>query len=50
MICIELNLPLDARKSLDEAVRLDPENAYYNYALGSVALYGRDPDRAASLF
>jgi tetratricopeptide (TPR) repeat protein len=50
VICIELNLPLDARKSLDEAVRLDPENAYYNYALGSVALYGRDPDRALSYF
>lgn len=50
VICIELNLPLDARKSLDEAVRLDPGNAYYNYALGSVALYGRDPDRALPYF
>jgi tetratricopeptide (TPR) repeat protein len=41
MVCVELNLPIDARKSLDEAVRLDPENAYYNYALGAVAVHGR---------
>ena len=50
VVCIELNLPLEARKSLDEAVRLDPENAYYNYALGSVALHGRDPAQAIPYF
>lgn len=50
VICIELNLPLEARKSLEEAVRLDPENAYYNYALGSVALHGRDPAQAVPYF
>jgi tetratricopeptide (TPR) repeat protein len=50
VVCIELNLPLEARKSLDEAVRLDPENAYYNYALGSVALHGRDPEQAIPYF
>ena len=50
VVCIELNLPLDARKSLDEAVRLDPKNAYYNYALGSVALRGSDPAQAVPYF
>lgn len=50
IVCIELNLPLDARKSLDEAVRLDPKNAYYNYALGSVALHGSDPGQAVPYF
>jgi tetratricopeptide (TPR) repeat protein len=50
VVCVELNLPLEARKSLDEAVRLDPENAYYNYALGSVALHGRDPEQAIPYF
>jgi tetratricopeptide (TPR) repeat protein len=50
VVCIELNLPLEARKSLDEAVRLDPQNAYYNYALGSVALHGRDPAQAVPYF
>jgi tetratricopeptide (TPR) repeat protein len=50
VVCIELNLPLEARKSLDEAVRLDPENAYYNYALGAVAVSGRDPAQAIPYF
>lgn len=50
VVCIELNLPLEARKSLDEAVRLDPENAYYNYALGSVALRSRDSEQAVPYF
>ena len=50
VVCIELNLPLEARKSLDEAVRLEPENAYYNYALGAVAVNGRDPAQAIPYF
>jgi tetratricopeptide (TPR) repeat protein len=50
VVSIELNLPVEARKSLDEAVRLDPQNAYYNYALGSVALHGRDPGQAIPYF
>jgi tetratricopeptide (TPR) repeat protein len=50
VVCIELDLPLDARKSLDEAVRLDPKNPYYNYALGSVALHGREPAQAIPYF
>jgi tetratricopeptide (TPR) repeat protein len=50
VVCIELNLPLEARKSLDEAVRLDPENAYYNYALGAVAVNSRDPTEAIPYF
>jgi tetratricopeptide (TPR) repeat protein len=50
VVCIELNLPIEARKSLDEAVRLDPENAYYNYALGAVAVNGRDPTQAIPYF
>jgi tetratricopeptide (TPR) repeat protein len=49
LVCIELNLPLEARKSLDEAVRLDPQNAFYNYALGSVALRA-DPLQAIPYF
>ena len=50
VVCIELNLPLEARKSLDEAVRLDPENPYYNYALGAVAIHGSDPTQAIHYF
>jgi Tfp pilus assembly protein PilF len=45
-----MNLPVEARKSLEEAVRFDPENAYYNYALGAVAVQGRDPADAMPYF
>lgn len=41
VVCIELDLPLEAKKSLQKALDLDPENAIYNYARGSVELQGR---------
>lgn len=50
MVCVELNLPVEARRSLNEAVRLDPENAYYNYALGAVAAQSRTPGQAVPYF
>ena len=50
MVCVEMDLPLEARKSLEEAVRLDPENAYYNYALGAVAVHGPNPGEAVPYF
>jgi tetratricopeptide (TPR) repeat protein len=40
VVCIELNLPIEAKKSLDKALALDPNNAAYNYARGSVELQG----------
>ncbi len=50
MIAVEMDLPLEARKSLEEAVRLDPNNAWYNYALGAVAAQGRSPEEAVPYF
>jgi tetratricopeptide (TPR) repeat protein len=50
MVCIDLDLPLEAKKSLVEAVNLDPGNAYANYALGSVLLQDRDPSLAIPYF
>lgn len=40
IVCIELNLPLEAKKSLQKALDLDPDNAPYNYARGAVELQG----------
>jgi tetratricopeptide (TPR) repeat protein len=40
IVCVELNLPLEAKKSLQKAVDLDPNNAPYNYARGAVELQG----------
>jgi tetratricopeptide (TPR) repeat protein len=50
MVCVELELGVEAHASLVEAVRLDPGNASYNYALGAVALHRRDPSEAISYF
>ncbi|MCI0625056.1 MAG: tetratricopeptide repeat protein [Acidobacteria bacterium] len=50
MVCIDAELPLEAQKSLQEAVRLQPDRAYYQYALGSVLLQGRDPSLAIPPF
>jgi tetratricopeptide (TPR) repeat protein len=38
MVSVELELPLEARKSLEKALALDPHNPDYNYAMGAVLL------------
>ncbi len=38
IVCVELELLIDANKSLEEAVKLTPENPFANYALGSVLM------------
>jgi tetratricopeptide (TPR) repeat protein len=46
LTCNELRLPIEARKSLERAVALAPDNAYYNYALGAVLLQWKETDGA----
>ena len=50
MICVDLDLGVEAFDSLREAVRLEPDNAPFNYALGAVALHRRDPGEAIPFF
>jgi tetratricopeptide (TPR) repeat protein len=50
VIAGELNLPIEAKQSLDKALAIEPENPEYNYAMGSVILTTRDAARAASYF
>ena len=38
LVTVELNLPLEARKSLEKAVALDPANPDFHYSLGAVLL------------
>jgi tetratricopeptide (TPR) repeat protein len=45
-ICLRLNLAGEARKALGEAVKLDPENPQYNFAMGIVSSYAQDPAEA----
>jgi tetratricopeptide (TPR) repeat protein len=47
---IKMNLPIEARRSLERALALDPENPSYNYAMGSVILTTRDAVTASSYF
>ncbi len=50
MVLVELNLPLEARKSVEKAVAIDPENPDYNYGLGSIILRARDAASAVVSF
>ena len=40
LVAVELELPVEARRSLDKALALDPKNPEYNYAMGGVLLSG----------
>jgi tetratricopeptide (TPR) repeat protein len=46
LTCNELHLPSDARKSLEKAVELAPDNPYYNYAIGAIRLQWKETDGA----
>jgi tetratricopeptide (TPR) repeat protein len=50
LIAGEMELPIEARQSLEKALALDPTNADYNYAMGSVILETRDAASAAAYF
>ncbi len=40
LVAVEMELPVEARRSLDKALALDPENPEFNYAMGGVLLSG----------
>lgn len=50
MIATELELPVEARASLDRALAIDPANPAYNYAMGAVILSTRDSATASRYF
>ena len=50
MVCVELDLPVEAEKSLREAVKRNPENPFYNYALGAVLAGSRKWEEALPYF
>jgi tetratricopeptide (TPR) repeat protein len=50
MVCVGMDLGVEAYNSLKEAVRLEPENAIFNYALGAVSIQRRDPAEALPYF
>jgi tetratricopeptide (TPR) repeat protein len=40
LVAVEMELPVEARRSLDKALAIDPKNPEYNYAMGGVLLSG----------
>ena len=40
LVGVEMELPVEARRSLDKALAIDPKNPEYNYAMGAVLLSG----------
>jgi Flp pilus assembly protein TadD len=50
MISVEMDLPLEARQSLQHALDLEPDNPRYNYVMGSVLLNTRATSDALPYF
>lgn len=50
IVCVELDLPLEAHKYLLKAAELAPENPAYRYAAGSVTLQGFEAKEAIPHF
>jgi tetratricopeptide (TPR) repeat protein len=40
LVSVEMELPVEARRSLDKALAIDPKNPDYNFAMGSLLLNG----------
>jgi len=50
LVCIDLNLIVEARNSFEKAVHLEPENPEYNYAMGAASAFRHDPADAVPYF
>lgn len=50
MNAVMMDLPVEARHSLDRALALEPNNPQYNYEMGSVILTTRDAGTASAYF
>lgn len=40
LVAVEMELPVEARRSLEKALAIDPRNADYNYVMGGILLSG----------
>jgi len=50
VVCLDLDLIVEAQKSFEKAVNLEPENSSYNYAMGATSLFSHDPEDAIPYF
>ena len=49
-VCLDLELIAESRNSFEKALRLDPDNPAYNYAMGVTSTYDRDAEAAIPYF
>ena len=50
LVCLEMDLLAEARNSFEKAVKLDPENPAYNYAMAAASAFRHDPAEAVPYF
>ena len=50
LVCLDLDLVAEARNSFEKAIKLDPDNASYNYAMGTASAFRQDPAEAVPYF
>ena len=50
LVCLDLNLVAEARAAFERAVKIEPENPAYNYALGAASAFRHDPTEAIPYF
>jgi tetratricopeptide (TPR) repeat protein len=50
LVCLDLDLLAEARAAFESAVKLEPENPAYNYAMGAASAFRRDPSEAIPYF
>ncbi len=50
LVCLEMDLLAEAHNSFEKAVKLDPENPAYNYAMAAASAFRHDPADAVPYF
>lgn len=50
LVTIQMHLPIEARKSLEKALAIEPQNPDYNYAMGAVLLSSGSANAAVPYF
>jgi tetratricopeptide (TPR) repeat protein len=50
LVCLDLNLVAESRAAFEKAVKIEPENPAYNYAMGTASTFRHDPTEAIPYF
>jgi len=50
IVCLQLNLLVEAQRAMGKALALDPDNPSYNYSMGAVSVFSEGPEQAIPYF